>query len=130
MQTLKASQNQKHGVTARAQRENVEMQDAFYPISNPQATLNMFSQKTIKHIGEKFNHEIEKVSNQMLITAKKTKLGDQVIKEHQKLKGTARMAANLRGDLALVSLNQDMVNLEQLQKMKRTEASEQEFNDY
>ena len=66
----------------------------------------------------------------MIEDAQKSTLGKEVLKEHQNLKGTAKLAANLNGDVALVSLNQKLVELERLNKMQNTQGSESDFNEY
>ena len=38
------------GVATQAQKRNIEMQDPFYPITNPQAAQNLYSQKTMTYI--------------------------------------------------------------------------------
>ena len=66
----------------------------------------------------------------MIDDAKKSTLGKEVLKEHQNLRGTAKLAANLNGDVALVSLNQKLVELERLNQMQSTQGSESDFNEY
>ena len=90
----------------------------------------MYSQKTILHISSKFNSEIDKIAQTMLESATKTKLGRELVEEHHKLRGTAKLTASMKGDLALISINQEMVELEQLAQMMKTHDTEADFNTY
>ena len=95
------------------------MQDPFYPITNPQAAQNMYSQRTMAHIANKFDAEIRKMTETMLETASKTKLGSEVVQQHRKERGAQKLTSNERGDVALMSLNQNLVELDRLSAMKK-----------
>lgn len=90
----------------------------------------MFSQKTMAHISTKFHAKIQKIADTMVDSAQKSSLGQEVLTEHRRLKGAAQLAANLGGDVALVSLNQKLVELEQLSQMQSTQGSESDFHAF
>ena len=90
----------------------------------------MFSQRTISHISSKFNNKISKIAQTMIDDAQKSTLGREVLREHKNLRGSAKLAGNLSGDVAILSLNQKLVELEQLTQMQSTQGSESDFNEY
>ena len=84
------------------------------------------------HISNKFNSEIRKITETMLDTASQTKLGSEVVQKHRKGRGAQKLTSNDRGDAALISLNQNLVELDRLQLMKKKDGmmTEHDFNEY
>ena len=92
-----------HGENPSAITDPIEMKAAWANITELSIELQALTPKSLK-----------KDADTMIESVKKTKLGKEVLRDHTKFKDSTKLAAHLRGDLALVSLNQNLIELESL----------------
>ena len=104
-------QKRTKGITAQRNNEAYNRQkDPFWELAQPGYNTQAASRK-LESIKVKFKSSINRITDQLVESAVHTELGVEVINENNQIR---QNKSNLRGDLAIHHLNQNLIELEQL----------------